>query len=68
MAEITRTPGLGRPAAELMEDQLAGRACHRCGSAEAPLHPDEPIEVRVSRGVVRDVVTVLCTPCLVARR
>jgi RNase P subunit RPR2 len=54
-------------ATELTEAQTNGQACRGCGSTEAPLHPDKTITTRVATGVVRDTVTVVCTPCLVTR-
>jgi hypothetical protein len=48
--------------------QEAGKACVSCGAEVPPFHPAETIEVRVAVGVVRDVETVRCTPCLVAAR
>jgi len=46
--------------------QREGRACLRCESTDAPLHPGETITTRVDVGVVRDTVTALCTACVVA--
>lgn len=51
--------GKTRVAAEFTEAQIEGRACRKCGSERAPLHPDE---------VIREIVSVLCTRCLVASR
>ncbi|MDH6578603.1 hypothetical protein [Kitasatospora sp. MAP5-34] len=59
--------GKTRLAAEFTEDQVHGRACRCCGSAEAPLHPDKALVTRVTTGVVRDTVTAVCTDCLVLR-
>lgn len=58
----------GASTPELTPDQLAGEACLRCESTDAPLHPGETITTRVDVGVVRDTVTVLCTACLVAEQ
>lgn len=52
----------------LTDDQIHGRACRGCATAEAPLHPDETVTTRVIEGVIRETVSVLCTSCLVASR
>lgn len=56
------------PAASYTEAQLAGEACTSCGTDGLPLHLGETIELRVDDGVVRDLTTAFCTPCLLSGR
>jgi hypothetical protein len=55
---------------QLTQEQRDGSACSGvgCGTTEPPLHPGKTIEIRDVPGVVRDVVTVICTACLLAGR
>jgi len=52
----------------LTDDQIHGRACRECGTKKAPLHPDETLTTHPYPDVIRETVSVLCTPCLVAGR
>jgi len=55
-------------ASTLTDDQLHGRACLHCESKGPPLHPDKTLVTRVSEDLIRETVSVVCTPCLVAGR